>query len=285
MAFQKNIVAINNSVSEDISKILQNVKIKSYSNKDLANGVHVDPFNTPIDNCNYYVLISKIDISRIRDWRRFNGRIGKKKLINFQELNKIEVSQSYNDFVVQFYEFKSGNKIKSSEKRILDNNTEITIESKNINIDEIILEKESHYFKRISSIFNKNVFYFITPVINGSIQKEIEWKYNDKKLGIDLFGNNYFKIERRVLKKPNPCFIPDVIELTKYVIEEFNKMGIEELLVHPPLNEIDYSIAMEDSISENDNNDYDGWQELGDEEMRRWDDETGGSWRVENDFG
>ena len=50
MAFQKNIVAINNSVSEDISKILQNVKIKSYSNKDLANGVHVDPFNTPIDN-------------------------------------------------------------------------------------------------------------------------------------------------------------------------------------------------------------------------------------------
>ena len=87
------------------------------------------------------------------------------------------------------------------------------------------------------------------------------------------------------MKKPNPCFIPDVIELTKYVIEEFNKMGIEELLVHPPLNEIDYSIAMEDSISENDNNDYDGWQELGDEEMRRWDDETGGSWRVENDFG
>ena len=29
---------------------------------------------------------------------------------------------------------------------------------------------------------------------------------------------------------------------------------------------------------------YDGWAELGDQEMKRWDEETGGSWRVENDF-
>lgn len=284
MTFQKNIVAINNSVSEDVSKILQNVKIKSYSNEDLANGVHVDPFNMPIDNCNYYILIGKMDFSRIKDWGRLSYAIGKKKIFTIDELNKIKPSATYDDFVIQFYEFKDENKIKTYE--IIPNiNSEITIMSSRINFDVIIRETASDYYKRCITHLNKNVFYCITPVINGNIQQETEWKYHNKRKGINSVENYYYRIEKRLQKIPNPIFIPDVIDLIKYVVDEFNKKGIKELLILPPLNEIDDTIAMEDSMSENDNNDYNGWQELGDEEMKRWDEETGGSWRIENDFG
>lgn len=70
---------------------------------------------------------------------------------------------------------------------------------------------------------------------------------------------------------------------------ELKKIGIDNFIISPPPSlhynlfmSVDYYLNYNDYHQEED---YDYLSDLANEEMRSWDDETDGFWRIENDFG
>lgn len=114
------------------------------------------------------------------------------------------------------------------------------------------------YLERIKSKFGTMYTFSITPMIPK---------------------NHYYK--NTTFKDLNK----NLIDLTTY-LEKINILNVivlpPEYIYWPIEEEIEYYL---DGQNEDLYNSFDGWAELGDQEMNRWDDETGGDWRIENDFG
>jgi hypothetical protein len=123
-----------------------------------------------------------------------------------------------------------------------------------------LLEHPLDFAKRLRNKFNQMHVYIIQP----------QFEY-------DLFSYNYSKIQFEQLRL-------ELIEL----IESLNKFGIDNVIVIPS-NKTYYNIQEEiyyhfNPPKERDEDYVDRWIELGEEEMNKWDEETNGFWRIENDL-
>lgn len=129
-----------------------------------------------------------------------------------------------------------------------------------VNADKLMyhLEHRFDYVERLKNAFDTMYVYGITPIIN-------EIDYEKKKISIEKIQQN----------------LVDIIEILE-------KEKIYNVVILPPdfihfgvLQEVDYHLYP----PENDlHRSYDGWAELGEQEIKRMDEETDGFWRIENDF-
>jgi hypothetical protein len=120
------------------------------------------------------------------------------------------------------------------------------------------LEHSLDFIERLQSELKSLYVYTIKPIIN------LDDDYTDK------------------------LFIQNINQDLINIIENLELKNICNLIVLPPdfihlqiLEEVDYYL---NPPEENGYNTFDGWVELGNQEMNKWDEETGGSWRIENDF-
>ena len=120
------------------------------------------------------------------------------------------------------------------------------------------LEHSLDFIERLQSELKSLYVYTIKPIIN------LDDDYTDK------------------------LFIQNINQDLINIIENLELKNIYNLIVLPPdfihlqiLEEVDYYL---NPPEENGYNTFDGWVELGNQEMNKWDEETGGSWRIANDL-
>jgi hypothetical protein len=120
------------------------------------------------------------------------------------------------------------------------------------------LEHSLDFVERLKKSFDTIYVYAITPIVSDE-----DFQYD--RVSIEKTHHNLINI-----------------------IEDLEIQGITNLMILPPeiihsevLQEVYYYLnpPEEDGYST-----YGGWVELGDQEMKRWDEETDGFWRIENDF-
>lgn len=119
---------------------------------------------------------------------------------------------------------------------------------------EYKLENPLCFKERLQEHFKQNYIYQIKPILNND-------SFDIKKMHSDL------------------CI----------TAAELKKSGIDNFIISPPPSlhynlfmSVDYYLNYNDYHQEED---YDYLNDLANEEMRSWDDETDGFWRIENDFG
>lgn len=115
------------------------------------------------------------------------------------------------------------------------------------------LENPLCFKERLKSKFDTLYSYVITPMINKN----------------QCYKNTSFEQLNQ-----------NLVEITTY-LEKLNILNVIVLppeYIYNPIEEgIDYYLNRQ---NEDLNNSYDGWAELGDQEMNRWDEETDGFWRI-----
>lgn len=110
---------------------------------------------------------------------------------------------------------------------------------------------------------------------------------------LDFWDRCRDKFDKPFLYKIEPVFykLDDSISVEKLhdrllqIGEILNSANISNLIFYPPKNMIDDMIRYEESRDEYLGECYyNEYMEAADQEMRTWDEETDGSWRIENDF-
>lgn len=231
-------------------------------------------FESDLNGYDFFISIDKVEVSRSK---KMNSKtIAKQNIVTLDDFRKFNNFMYYDDFVENFYE---KNTFYSSINEVV-----ITVPPV-INFRKFNTEVESDFMKRCLLFFNNQDYYVITPVINAKIKsfrefRHIDW-WNKKDNGEIVF----FKIDRIPIEEEDPTYLPIIYQSIIFLGDLLINSGVKKFMINPPPSLINYNIEMEEYWSENEQIDFYDWEELADDETNRWDEETGGSWRIENDFG